>query len=123
MRHRNHATVAALLLAVIVGSVASCALYTPTGERPLTLREKVYQVGGVLVGLGQELEFAIQMGTLKGEPANKLVTAYDAAFQFYRHTARIAIAGTQADADKARLDLIRLVDQLRRDFTAALVKP
>lgn len=120
------ATTAAVLLAVMVASVAtSCTLYTPTGERPLTLKEQVYQVGGVLVGVGQELEFAIKTGTLKAdsETAKNLVRSYEAAFKLYRQAAAFAIAENDPEAGRARLELLRLIDSLRRDLTAALVKP
>lgn len=109
---------------VLVGSLlAACGTLTgPAGARPLTVKEQVYQAGGVLLGIGQELEFALQTGTLAGDRASAIVQAYDAAFQLYRRAAAIALAGDAAAAGRARLELLGLIDQLRRDLTAAALR-
>lgn len=111
---------AAALIAFLVGLAAACAPYL---DRPLTTKEKIYQAGGVLLGLGQELEYAIRTGVIKGDAASAAVQAYDAASQLYRSAAGIAIAGAdEPAAAKAYTDLLRTVDALRRQFLSAGVK-
>lgn len=120
----GEATTAAVLLAVIVLSVSLSAVTScSTLGRPLTTREQVYQAGGVLLGITQELEFAIRNKSVQGETAAKLVKASEVAFAIYRKASFYAIAGDEQAAGTARLELLRLVDTLRRDLTAALVKP
>ena len=116
---------AALLAAIVIATASSCALQLPTGARPLTLKEQVFQSGGVLLGALQELEFAIQNGTIKreSETAKKLVQTGEKAFAVYRRASAFAIANQQADAAQRHKELLNLIDQLRRDLTAALVKP
>lgn len=110
-----------LVLALALGG---CAVYGPAGERPMTVKEQVYQAGGVLLGVGQELEFAIQTGAIRkdSDTARQLVRTYDVAFQVYRRAAALTLSDEHA-AGTARLELLRLIDTLRRDLTAALVKP
>lgn len=116
----GEATAAGLLLAVIVLATAtSCAVGY---QRPLTVKEQTYQAGGVLLGLGQELEYAARAGLVKGETLNTLILAYDAAQQLYRKAANLAIGGTAAEAAKARSELLQTVDRLRRDLVAAGIK-
>ncbi len=115
------AVTAGVLLAVIVASLATSCI-APGLQRPLTVREQVYQAGGVLLGLGQELEYAARAGTVKGDTLSALILGYDAAQQLYRKAANLALAGSAADAAKARSDLLRLIDKLRRDLVAAGVK-
>lgn len=110
----------ALILALLLGSCSIPGLY---GERPLTTREQVYQAGGVLLGITQELEFAIRNKSVQGETAAKLVQASEVAFAVYRKASLYAIAGDEQAAGTARLELLRLIDLLRRDLTVALVKP
>ncbi len=91
-------------------------------QRPLTAKEQIYQAGGVLLGLGQELEYAARAGLVKGETLNALILGYDAAQQLYRRAANLAIAGSAAEAAKARSELLQVIDKLRRDLVAAGVK-
>lgn len=116
---------AVVLTLVLVLSLGGCTLYTPAGERPLTVKEQVYQAGGILLGVGQELEFAIRNGTIPKDSATakQLVQSYDVAFQLYRRATAFALAENDPEAGRARLELLRLIDLLRRDLTAALVKP
>lgn len=114
------ATAAGLLVAVIVLATAtSCAVGL---QRPLTVKEHIYQAGGVLLGLGQELEYAARAGLVKGGALNALILAYDAAQQLYRKAANLAIAGSAAEAARARGELLQVIDNLRRDLLAAGVK-
>ncbi len=115
---RRHLRTLGLLGALLV-LVAGCA---PGLGRPLTTKEQIYQAGGVLLGLGQELEYAARAGTVKGDTLSALILGYDAAQQLYRKAANLALAGSAADAAKARSDLLRLIDKLRRDLVAAGVK-
>jgi hypothetical protein len=107
----------------LILALSGCTVTGLTGERPLTTREQVYQAGGVLLGITQELEFAIRNKTVQGETAEKLVKASEVAFAVYRKASTYAIAGNEQAASTARLELLRLIDSLRRDLTAALVKP
>lgn len=91
-------------------------------QRPLTVKEQIYQAGGILLGLGQELEYAARAGLVKGDTLSALILAYDAAQQLYRKAANLAIAGSAAEAAKARGELLQTVDKLRRDLLAAGVK-
>lgn len=116
----KEATAAAVLLAVLVVSVtASCVAGL---QRPLTVKEQIYQAGGVLLGLGQELEYAARAGLVKGETLNALILGYDAAQQLYRKAANLALAGSAAEAARARGELLQVIDKLRRDLLAAGVK-
>lgn len=116
----GEATAAGGLMAVLVLAVASsCAVGL---QRPLTAKEQIYQAGGVLLGLGQELEYAARAGLVKGETLNALILSYDAAQQIYRRAANLAIAGSAAEAAKARSELLQVIDKLRRDLLAAGVK-
>lgn len=118
---RGELTAAAILSALLVLSIAvSCV--APGLQRPLTTKEKIYQAGGILLGLGQELEFALRSGVVKGETANVLVQAYDAANQLYRAAAGYAIAANEAEASRAYTELLRTVDALRRQLLTAGVK-
>ncbi len=116
----GEATVAGILMAVLVlATAANCAVGY---QRPLTVKDQIYQAGGVLQGLGQELLYAADAGLVKGETLDTLILAYDAAQQLYRKAARVAIGGTPAEAAKARSDLLQTVDKLRRDLVAAGLK-
>lgn len=115
--------VGGLLVMALALSLESCSIPGLYGERPLTVREQVYQAGGVLLGITQELEFAIRNKSVQGETAAKLVQASEVAFAVYRKASLYAIAGDEPAAGTARVELLRLIDLLRRELTAALVKP
>ncbi|MGH7376324.1 MAG: hypothetical protein ACREKK_02740, partial [Candidatus Methylomirabilales bacterium] len=82
----------------------------------------IYQAGGVLQGLGSELLYAADLGLVKGETLNALILGYDAAQQLYRKAANLALAGSAAEAARARGELLQVIDKLRRDLLAAGVK-
>lgn len=87
-----------VLLVVLIVSIVSITSCVAGLQRPLTTKEKVYQAGGVLLGLGQELEAAIKSGLIKGDAASKVILTYDAATQVYRQAAALAIQGKETDA-------------------------
>lgn len=109
-----------LLVALVALAVASSCTYGL--QRPLTVKEQIYQAGGILLGLGQELEYAARAGLVKGDTLSALILGYDAAQQIYRRAANLAIAGSAAEAAKARSELLQVIDKLRRDLLAAGVK-
>lgn len=106
-----------ILLLVLSG----CGLLTtPTGERPLTLKEQVFQAGGLLEGVLDEIASAKAAGTLTGATLAKVTAGAEAAFKVYQVAKQAAVAGDTVTAAGSRLELIRAIDALRKDLVAAL---
>ena len=107
-------------LAVLLILSGCNGLATPTGERPLTLKEQVYQAGGLLEGVIEEIASAKAAGTLKGPALAKVTAGAEAAFKTYQVAKKAAIAGDEAVASKNRLELIQAINALRQDLAKAL---
>ena len=108
-------------LAALLVLVGGCGLLaTPTGDRPLTLKEAVFQAGGLLEGVLEEIAAAKAAGTLTGANLAKVTASAQTAFKVYQTAKQAAITGDQIKAETGRLELIRLINTLRQDLAKAL---
>lgn len=90
--------------------------------RAMTPEEQLYVAGGTLLALGDEIKAATASGVLQGEALRTVSHTYTTASGLYRKAVTLFKAGQMEDAASTRIAVLKLVDDIRRELTAAATR-
>lgn len=90
--------------------------------RAMTPQEQLYVAGGTLLALGDEIKAAAQSGVLQGDALRTVSQTYTTASGVYRQAVALFKAGQLEDAASSRIAVLKLVDDIRRELTAAATR-